>query len=209
MPNWATCTISFAGPTQGVAAIRDSLAPAPADPSELRFDFNELLPTPPELDAVTSPLRVVETQEEADEINGDSDQIWAVTRATAERFIQDFGAANRLDWRRANWGTKWNGHCAEILLDCPGDLIVRFDTAWTEPAQFLQAMARTHGLTITGGVIYEDGSEFTPVAYSPAGTCDTADAAELFARRFAVHEETETDTSDPEFTWTNRWIELA
>ena len=209
MPNWATCTISFAGPTQGVAAIRDSLAPAPADPSELRFDFNKLLPTPSELDAVISPLRVVETQEEADEINGDSDRIWAVTRATAERFIQDFGAVNCLNWRRANWGTKWNGHCAEILLDCPGDVIVRFDTAWTEPGQLLQAMSQNHGLTVTGGVIYEDGSEFFPVAYYPTGTCDTAEAAELFARRFVVREETVYDPDEPESTWVDRWIELA
>lgn len=208
MPNWATCTISLAGPVEGVAVIRDSLVPAPADPSELRFDFNKLLPTPPELENVTSPLRVVATQDEADEVNGDSDRVWAVTRATAERFLADFGAVDCHAWRLANWGTKWTGSYAEVLLDSPDELIVRFDTAWTEPGQLLQAMSQKHGLTVTGGVIYEDGSEFAPVAYYP-DDADDADPQELFEQRFVVREETVYDPDEPEFTWVDRWIELA
>lgn len=208
MPNWATCTISFAGPTEGVSVIRDSLTPAPADPSELRFDFNRLLPTPPELEKVTSPPRVVATQDEADEVNGDSDRVWAITRETAERFLTDFGAIDWNAWRRANWGTKWTGSYAEILLDSPDELIVRFDTAWTEPDQLLQTMSEMHGLTVTGGVIYEDGSEFAPAAYFPADA-DTSDPQELFEQRFVVREEIDHDPDEPDFTWTNRWIELA
>ncbi|MFI8695968.1 UNVERIFIED_ORG: hypothetical protein EDC92_1199 [Dietzia maris] len=208
MPNWATCTISFAGPAEGVAVIRDSLTPARSNPSELRFDFNQLLPTPPELENVTSPLRVMATQEEADEVNGDSDRVWAVTRATAERFLADFGAVDWQAWRLANWGTKWTGSYAEVLLDSPDELIVRFDTAWTEPGQLLQAMSQKHGLTVTGGVIYEDGSEFAPVACFP-DDADTSDPQELFEQAFVVREETEQDPDEPEFTWVNRWIELA
>ena len=208
MPNWATCTISFAGPTQGVAAIRDSLAPS-GDDSNRRFDFDKLLPTPPELLDVASPMKIVDDQERADAINKDFGGVRAVTRATAQRFLDEYGAADWYQWRLANWGTKWTGSYAKALLDSPDELIVRFDTAWTEPGQLLQAMSQNHGLTVTGGVIYEDGSEFFPVAYYPTGTCDTAEAAELFARRFVVREETVYDPDEPESTWVDRWIELA
>lgn len=208
MPNWATCTISFAGPTQGVAAIRDSLAPS-GDDSNRRFDFDKLLPTPPELLDVVSPMKIVDDQERADAINKDFGGVRAVTRATAQRFLDEYGAADWYQWRLANWGTKWTGSYAKALLDSPDELIVRFDTAWTEPGQLLQAMSQKHGLTVTGGVIYEDGSEFFPVAYYPTGTCDTAEAAELFARRFVVREETVYDPDEPESTWVDRWIELA
>lgn len=208
MPNWATCTISFAGPTEGVAAIRDSLAPS-GDDSNRRLDFDKLLPTPPELLDVVSPMKIVDDQERADAINKDFGGVRAVTRATAQRFLDEYGAADWYQWRLANWGTKWTGSYAKALLDSPDELIVRFDTAWTEPGQLLQAMSQKHGLTVTGGVIYEDGSEFFPVAYYPTGTCDTAEAAELFARRFVVREETVYDPDEPESTWVDRWIELA
>ncbi|MFL0579545.1 hypothetical protein [Dietzia sp. 179-F 9C3 NHS] len=207
MPNWATCTISFAGPTQGVAAIRDSLAPS-GDDSNRRFDFDKLLPTPPELLDVVSPMKIVDDQEAADAINKDFGGVRAVTRATAQRFLDEYGAADWYQWRLANWGTKWAGSYAEVLLDSPGELIVRFDTAWTEPGQLLQAMSQKHGLTVTGGVIYEDGSEFAPVAYFPDDD-DTSDPQELFEQRFVVREETDHDPDEPEFTWVNRWIELA
>lgn len=207
MPNWATCTISFAGPTQGVAAIRDSLAPS-GDDSNRRFDFDKLLPTPPELLDVVSPMKIVDDQESADAITGDSDRVWAVTRATAQRFLGEYGAVDWHQWRLGNWGTKWIGSYAKALFDSPDELIVRFDTAWTEPGQLLQAMAHKHGLTVTGGVIYEDGSEFAPVAYFP-DDADTSDPQELFEQRFVVREETVYDPDEPEFTWVDRWIELA
>lgn len=208
MPNWATCTISFAGPAEGVAVIRDSLTPVRSNPSELRFDFNKLLPTPPELLDVASPMKIVDDQERADAINKDFGGVRAVTRATAQRFLDEYGAADWYQWRLANWGTKWTGSYAKALFDSPDELIVRFDTAWTEPGSLLQAMSQKHGLTVTGGVIYEDGSEFAPVAYFP-DDADTSDPQELFEQRFVVREETEQDPDEPEFTWVDRWIELA
>lgn len=207
MPNWATCTISFAGPAQGVAAIRDSLAPS-GDDSNCRFDFDKLLPTPPELLDVVSPMKIVDDQESADAINKDFGGVRAVTRATAQRFLGEYGAADWHQWRLANWGTKWIGSYATALFDSPDELIVRFDTAWTEPGQLLQAMAQKHGLTVSGGVIYEDGCEFAPVAYFP-DDADDADPQEWFEQRFVVREETVYDPDEPEFTWVDRWIELA
>lgn len=205
MPNWATCTISFAGPDKAVSAIRDAIGSG--DDSNRRFDFDKLLPTPPELLEIASPMQVVADQERADAINKDFGMVRAVTQDTAQRFLTEYGAADWYHWRLGNWGTKWIGSDASILLDSPGQLIVRFDTAWTEPGQLLQTLASEHGLTITGGVIYEDGSEFAAVAACPDG--QESDADELFAQQFVLYELVETDENDTDISWTHRWIELA
>lgn len=207
MPNWATCTLSFAGPAQGVSVIRDAIDPS-SDDSNRRFDFDKLLPTPTELIDIASPMKIVDDQDSADAINKDFGSVRAVTRATAQRLLDEYGAADWYQWRLANWGTKWTGSYAEVRLDSPDELIVRFDTAWTEPGPLLQAMCQKHGLTVSGGVIYEDGNEFAPVAYFPADA-DDADPQELFEQRFVVREETVYDPDEPEFTWVDRWIELA
>lgn len=207
MPNWATCTISFSGPTKGVSAVRDAIT-REGDDSDRRFDFDKLLPTPPELLDVVSPMKIVDDQESADAINKDFGGVRAVTRATAQRFLGEYGAADWYQWRLGNWGTKWIGSYAKVLLDSPDELIVRFDTAWTEPGSLLQTLACEHGLTVSGGVIYEDGSEFAPVAYFP-DDADDADPQEWFEQRFVMREETVYDPDEPEFTWVDRWIELA
>jgi hypothetical protein len=75
------------------------------------FDFNSLIPEPEEL--LESRLKI----------------------ASVDELRNQFGHDNWYDWRRANWGTKWNSY--ECSLDDSGIrdgcLIYCFFTAWSPP----------------------------------------------------------------------------
>ncbi len=45
------------------------------------------------------------------------------------------------DWERVNWGCKWGAANPSILDEWEGCLIYEFDTAWSPPMEFLQAVA--------------------------------------------------------------------
>ena len=75
------------------------------------FDFNTLVPEPPEL--------LVSTKK----------------AETLKELRNTYGHDNWYDWRIANWGTKWNSYDCELdesQVDL-GILDYRFDTAWAPP----------------------------------------------------------------------------
>lgn len=206
MPNWATNTLAFSGPKESVDRVRESLVPEEGDTAarDYMLDFNHLVPMPEALNGVASPTKVVTTREEADEINKSFP--WrdrkAITRSEAELLTALYGATNWYDWSLRNWGTKWNGSGVVVLRDTPGLLVLRFDTAWTEPGEYLEKISRKHGLTIFGGVIYEDGSEFAALGYGLGDEWEVR----AFETLFEVREETE--LIDGYGPVTHRWIEM-
>jgi hypothetical protein len=80
------------------------------------FDFNTLVPEPPE---------VLKTAKKG-----------AKKGATMEELRAEYGSNNWYDWRLANWGTKWNAYDCELDASRikQGILEYRFDTAWGPPA---------------------------------------------------------------------------
>jgi hypothetical protein len=45
-------------------------------------------------------------------------------------------------WERENWGCKWGTVNSTILDEWPGCVIFKFDTAWSPPMEFLEAVAK-------------------------------------------------------------------
>jgi len=86
--------------------IKDHLAG-----KESLFDFNTLVPEPKELSE--SRLKIV----------------------SVEELRKQFGHDNWYDWRRANWGTKWNSYQCTLddSLISNGELVYCFLTAWCPP----------------------------------------------------------------------------
>jgi len=107
MPNHCTNQVALACPSEESArAIKKHLAG-----KDEVFDFNTLVPEPPEL--------LESTKDEA----------------SLEELRARHGHDNWYDWRIANWGTKWNAYGCE-LDDSEikqGMLDYRFDTAWNPP----------------------------------------------------------------------------
>lgn len=198
MPNWTTSAWSIEGNTEAINTVRKAL-------KDDLFDFNQLIPTPKELEQTRSLVEILTSQEEVDTVNAAAQKLatengWenpapiaAITAEERSRRMEKYGAADWYSFRLLRWGTKWVGRTLEILCDEPERLVLRFDTAWSAPvpiAKHLQSL----GLRVYGGGIYEDGSEFELLGDDQA----------TFDERFLVTETTETGD---DYSWTSRSID--
>lgn len=143
------------------------------------LDFNAVLPMPEALRNTASPMKVVDTIEEAEQITAelrakfgqdDDARIYAIDRETAAAWRRDYGHIDWYGWAVNHWGTKWSASGVEILRDrvdvtdphTVPELVLSFDTAWVEPQGVINHL-EDQGLIVAGGVIYEDGNEFATV----------------------------------------------
>lgn len=55
---------------------------------------------------------------------------------------EKYGAKDWYDWRRENWGTKWNA-CDTIIND-PSEANIYFNTAWSAPLPVLDALSKKY-----------------------------------------------------------------
>ena len=81
-----------------------------------RFDFNTLVPQPPQM------------------YRGD----------LSSEDDEDF-KCNWSTWNRENWGTKWNAYDCACKID-DGKAIITFDTAWSIPYPVMSAFANRFGI---------------------------------------------------------------
>lgn len=192
--------------------------------TDTRLDFNAVLPMPEALRNTVSPMKVVDTAEEAEKITAerrgeigqdDDTRTYAIDRETATAWRREYGHVDWYDWAVNHWGTKWSAFGVEILRDrvdvtdphTVPELVLSFTTAWTEPGGVIGHL-EDQGLIVTGGVIYEDGDEFEAIG-------DT----DLFAEYFEVNAEVvehdsgdivdiDPDDIDYDTHFLNRWISL-
>lgn len=143
MPNWHTNYVAVVGSPEAVGEI-------PAD-----FDFQKICPMPEELKGTVSPTEVVDTQEQADEINAR----WpgkAVSRAEAAERMRRCGAVDWYGWRMANWDSKWPASNVEdmgmeTLKDASQPVNVRrwsFDTPWAPPYELYSKLEEKYGVSV-------------------------------------------------------------
>ena len=104
---------------QNLKVLVDSLK---SEENQTDFDFNAILPMPPELEDVD--------WSEAEEMND-------IIRA---RYKKEHGSDNWYDWRVNNWGTKWNSYNCEIVEHEDDYVVYTFDTAWGPPTGVIEAL---------------------------------------------------------------------
>lgn len=243
MPNYARNTLRIANPFNPdaetadferaqatLAALRGGIKTQTGHIGKLTvtdtlLDFNAVLPMPEALRNTTSPMKVVDTIEEAEQITAelrakfgqdDDARIYAIDRETAAAWRRDYGHIDWYDWAVDHWGTKWSASGVVILRDrvdvtdphTVPELVLSFDTAWVEPHGVINHL-ESQGLTVVGGVIYEDGDEFAAVG-------DT----DLFEDYFEVNTEVvdqesgdivdiDPDDLDYDTHFLSRWISLC
>ena len=73
------------------------------------------------------------------------------------------------NWRRANWGTKWEPTELGVDLDDEGNLTLVFDTAWTPPAPGLEELSKMEGVEEVVSHFYESGSDFIGIEFFEGG----------------------------------------
>ncbi len=62
------------------------------------------------------------------------------------------------DWERAHWGCKWGACHAEMVDLTDQQLLYQFDTAWTPPEPFVEAVSRRYP-KLKFYLHYEEGGE--------------------------------------------------
>ena len=93
-----------------------------SEENQTDFDFNAILPMPPELEDVD--------WSEAEETND-------IIRA---RYKKEHGSDNWYDWRVQNWGTKWNSYSCFLEEEEDDYVVYTFNTAWGPPTGVIEAL---------------------------------------------------------------------
>lgn len=104
---------------QNLKVLVDTLK---SEENQTDFDFNAILPMPPELENVD--------WSEAEEMND-------IIRA---RYKKEHGSDNWYDWRVNNWGTKWNSYSCFLEEEEDDYVVYTFNTAWGPPTGVIEAL---------------------------------------------------------------------
>jgi len=172
MPNHITTEVEISGTKEKITElVKKTKLKRDNDLEENHFDFNGILPMPPELRETTSPTTVLETQEEADTKNAEDRKIaerdkWPgytdryISKEEADRRQKEYGALNWYDFANAQWGTKWNAYEVRYITGDDTKVVIQINTAWDTPRGIWEELER-QGYTVKGVMYGEmDGYEF-------------------------------------------------
>lgn len=144
MPNYVTNILRINGTPQQVSEVRDAtrgrfLKKDGSDDGEQVFDFDKLIPMPPELSirsGIESNIAVLKEESKAlpsyMQDRGDPELI-----EKCRENIRLHGHPTWYEWHIENWGTKWGAYQQKEVE--PN--ILSFQTAWSCPVKILEALA--------------------------------------------------------------------
>jgi hypothetical protein len=137
-----------------------------------KFCMNKVLPCPPELKKVTSPVRAE---------NGETEKEF---EARVKRHKEMYGSEDWYDWQCNNWGTKWDAFDIDFDIDIENnDVSYNFNTAWSPITHFLQNIATKYPL-LTFELYYEEpGAGFCGDFEVEGGEITNDDEREFVDRR--------------------------
>lgn len=155
MPNWTSCSLIIRGSKKQLDKIE-----------ETKFDFNNIIPMPKELQLDTSDIcvscgdklaRVKDSFgglhcKKCDVIGNIGGRISHLKEQMfqglnekeiklAKTWISKYGTCSWYDWSITNWGTKWNASEVEISRESPTVLNVYFATPWNLPNPILRKLS--------------------------------------------------------------------
>ena len=122
MPNHCFNKISISEGNADGQSLQVLVESLKSEENQTDFDFNAILPMPPELENVG--------WGEAEEMND-------IEKA---KYKKEFGSINWYDWRVDKWGTKWNSYNCEIVEHEDDYVVYTFDTAWGPPTGVIEAL---------------------------------------------------------------------
>lgn len=139
MPNWTSNSLTVSGKA---ADIKRFVAKVKS--KERRFDFDNIVPMPKELEGISTGSCTIRGKrcsmwremgsDGAPEPIGEA-ELTAIKKAAG-------GHHSWYDWSCANWGTKWNANNVSGPTRCGDDVAYHFDTAWSAPMPVLVAASK-------------------------------------------------------------------
>lgn len=134
MPNWCLCNLGMSGSKKDINKVLELISGSEKNETGLEektaFDFNKVLPMPPDLIGTISPARGEEVAKQVE-------------------LAKKHGYGNWYDWRLANWGTKWNPNDVEVVDKSPcldevetTEKEIHFATAWSPPLPIVEILGK-------------------------------------------------------------------
>jgi len=123
-------------------------------------EFNNIIPMPPELHEVSSPVKIVteaqmaEEIAKAEEMKKNNPQMYdligrqhGITKKMQKEYLKKYGADNWYDFACNNWGTKWGAYSQEAPVwgkepDGRDNVTLYFETAWSTPLPIVEALSK-------------------------------------------------------------------
>lgn len=142
MPNLC-CNLLSIPPRPGVLSVHiDTVIRSLRGPNG-PLDFETVLPIPSDLQDIHRGGTLIDGEYHTrwrEEALPDGD-VKKLPFSTSDlvRFRKEYGADNPLEWSILHWGTKWNAETYDADWDFNA---IHFDTAWTPPRKFVQALSR-------------------------------------------------------------------
>ena len=180
MPNHVTTKCVVTGPDSEIARFRELMFKKTKDcddeksEGELTFDFNQLIPMPPQLHitydgwimplenpfSANTPLKshLDNMRKRLAEAND--------KQKTFENFLQgirnyfELGHATWYEWSRENWGTKWNSYRLVVSDQSTSPLEFQFETAWSFPIPVFEKLAKEFPLLEFECFCFDEGWSF-------------------------------------------------
>lgn len=146
MANFITHLMVVTGNPEAVKAFFDKIILTRTDEGDgdkdTIFNFNAVIPMPEELniDSTSSIEEYLKTGIVPAYITDDNREGFLAQCEQAKRNLEMYGYKDWYDWRRAKWGTKWNGFHLQVLSE---DTIM-FDTEWCTPMGIWYAIAEQY-----------------------------------------------------------------
>ncbi|MYA41609.1 MAG: hypothetical protein F4Z31_07650 [Gemmatimonadetes bacterium] len=166
MPNWCQNELSVYGPKDQVREIYDLIVNELED-DKIAVTFDRVIPMPKILQKVTTGGTKIDGEYVTTWVNeGEWPDVKARKLNEGEQLLIDaIGYPSWYEWAIDNWGTKWDA-CESRLItpfevwEDEAEFAVAFDTAWSPPEPFFNALQERFENVRVGGFYREDGLQF-------------------------------------------------
>lgn len=152
MPNHTSTILEVHGTKARIKEFMQFVS-ATEDGKTIPFSCDAVIPMPPELRSISSPVKIVSEKEYEQAIlnalknekNAQFSPALPLTENLQKMYKEKYGADNWYDWANKNWGTKWGAydHGEWKLLNCGGDWVASlfFMSAWAPVVPVIEVCA--------------------------------------------------------------------
>ena len=107
-----------------------------------KLTFNGVMPMPKVFDGLHSGSYTTKKGKKISKWRIDSlGRSRPISDKTLEKWKKKYGATGWYSWSCNNWGTKWDAYAQSVNWNEEDTLEIEFDTAWSPPIPWLEAVA--------------------------------------------------------------------
>lgn len=159
MPNWCENTLKITGDKEAIAKFKaQALREKTEESEQTALSFDNFIPMPKEFLEIQTGGRTIGKQYVTAWRIVDGKDV-AVKAEEIEELKKKYGAEDWHSWAVKNWGVKWDVE-AHLYDQSETSLSYTFDTAWCQPANFIETVAKMFPTLHFEMEYKEPGAEF-------------------------------------------------